>query len=79
MQKRFVCWLVGIAVCIMILNAVPVWAASPPEEGAALPEIDLSVPKDADHQTYLGLSGEGLFQIRQIEAKVVIIEIFNMY
>ena len=79
MQKMSVCRLLGIAVCTMILNTAPVWATSPPKEGAALPEIDLPVPKDVVHQTYLGLSGEDLFQIQQIKAKVVIIEIFNMY
>lgn len=79
MQKMSVCRLVGIAICIIILNSTSVWATSPPKEGAVLPEIDLPVPKDVVHQTYLGLSGEGLFPIQQIKAKVVIIEIFNMY
>jgi hypothetical protein len=79
MQKMSACRLVGIAICIMLLSSASVWAASPPKEGAVLPEIDLLVPKDVVHQTYLGLFGEGLFQIQQIKAKVVIIEIFNMY
>jgi peroxiredoxin len=53
--------------------------AKPPAEGEVLPEIALTVPPDPAHQTYLGLSGEGSFTIPQINAQVVIVEIFSMY
>ncbi|OGP64035.1 MAG: redoxin [Deltaproteobacteria bacterium RBG_13_47_9] len=37
------------------------------------------MPKSPAEKSYLGLSGEGLFKIPQIKAKVVVVEIFSMY
>lgn len=51
----------------------------PPVEGAPLPAINLPAPKDADHGTYLGVTGKKDFTVADIAAEVVIIEIFNMY
>jgi len=56
-------------------HATPV----PPAKGAQLPNTDLPVPNDPAERLYLGLSGKGSFQIPEIKAKVVIIEIFSMY
>jgi hypothetical protein len=47
--------------------------------GDSLPPIKLAVPDDPQAKSHLGLSGSGQFTIPQIEAEVVIIEIFNMY
>lgn len=47
--------------------------------GGALPAFTLSAPADGAHKEYLGLSGDGAFGISQIDAEVVIIEIFSMY
>ena len=44
-----------------------------------MPDITLSAPRDSADKNYLGLSGFGSFKIPQIRAKVVVIEIFNMY
>jgi thiol-disulfide isomerase/thioredoxin len=51
----------------------------PPEVGSILPEIILNVPKEPEHQKYLGLTGEGTFKIPEIKGKVVIFEIYSMY
>jgi len=51
----------------------------PPSEGGFLPDIVLSVPQNSDQKKYLGLSGEATFTIPQINASVVIVEIFSMY
>lgn len=51
----------------------------PPSQGGTLPPFELSVPEDADVRAYLGLSGGDHFSIPQIKARVVILEIFNMY
>ncbi|MGB9715868.1 MAG: peroxiredoxin family protein [Thermodesulfovibrionales bacterium] len=51
----------------------------PPEEGGNLPLIKLPVPESEVEKAYLGLKGKGSFTIPQIEADVVIIEIFSMY
>jgi hypothetical protein len=50
-----------------------------PVEGGPLPAITLPAPKDADHGTYLGVSGKKDFSVADIAAEAVIIEIFNMY
>ncbi len=45
--------------------------------GDPFPKIVLPIPKDPSYLKYLGLSGKGTFQINDIKAKVVIIQIFN--
>jgi hypothetical protein len=51
----------------------------PPAEGGTLPQIVLRVPGDSDLQQYLGIAGKETFTIPEINAEVVIIEIFSMY
>ncbi|MBW2173724.1 MAG: hypothetical protein JRF64_03615 [Deltaproteobacteria bacterium] len=70
---------VAIAVFVLICNSNLALATSPPKKGGVLPEINLPAPGNPLHRSYLGLSGEGLFQIPQIKAKAVIIQIFSMY
>ncbi len=50
-----------------------------PQENSILPDFQLPIPTNKAHRQYLGLHGKGLFQIQQIKAKAVIIEIFSMY
>jgi hypothetical protein len=73
----------AMAIMVVTLWSVPVgWAASenqPPAEGAPLPAITLTTPKDAVHQAYLGLAGKKQFTVADIPAEVVIVQIFNMY
>lgn len=52
--------------------------SQPPAVGGVLPEFDLSVPKNNEHQKYLGVAGK-TFTIPEIKAEVVIVEIFSMY
>lgn len=79
MKRSSIHWFAAVAVFVLIFHSGLVWALSPPKEGSALPEIKLPVPEDPAHRSYLGLKGEGLFQISQIKAEVVIIQIFSMY
>jgi hypothetical protein len=53
--------------------------SKPPAAGDALPELTLPTPKDSGQQVYLGLTTAETFQISQINAEVLLIEIFNMY
>lgn len=66
---------------ILLLALVfPVLSANkPPEKGETLPVFNLPIPKNPAEKTYLGLSGDGLFKIPQIKARVVIVEIYSMY
>jgi len=79
MKKSFMNRLATVAIFILVFNAQPIGANSTPRKGGTLPAIKLDVPKDPAHKSYLGLSGEGLFDISQIKAEVVIIQIFSMY
>ncbi len=54
-------------------------SSQPPPVGGVLPDFSLSVPKNNDHQKYLGVVGKEAFTIPEIEADVVIIQIFSMY
>lgn len=73
----------SVLLCILLFLALSIYPVysynSPLAEGKKLPDIELTIPKNQEHQQYLGLSGEGTFKIPQIKAKVVIIEIFSMY
>ena len=53
--------------------------SQPPAVGGELPEFKLPVPKSDEHQEYLGLAGKVSFKLYEINAEVVIIEIFSMY
>jgi peroxiredoxin len=50
-----------------------------PKKGGKIPAISLPIPKNSSEKIYLGLSGDGSFEIHQIKAKVVLIKIFNLY
>lgn len=54
-------------------------AGGPPQEGKALPEFRLSVPQDAGEVRYLGIKGESPFKLSDVQADIVILEIFSMY
>jgi thiol-disulfide isomerase/thioredoxin len=63
-----------------LLAALPLKAAEQtPAVGEMFPELRPSVPENPDHRNYLGLSGRQSFTVGDIDAEVVVIEIFNMY
>ncbi len=77
--KGILLWFSAIMLTF-VLWAAPTHATSvPPAQGAKLPKADLPVPNDPAERLYLGLAETGSFQIPEIKAKVVIIEIFSMY
>lgn len=53
--------------------------AQPPPEGGVLPNVTLPVPPDAAEASYLGVESKKSFNIPEIKADVVIVEIFSMY
>jgi len=53
--------------------------SQPPVVGGVLPDFTLSVPGSDEHRKYLGVEGKDAFNIPEIRADVVIIEIFSMY
>jgi hypothetical protein len=77
--KKPVISFIFIVVCLVSWNSPTLAASKPPAPGETLPSFDLTVPLDAEARSYLGLSESGQFTVPQIEAQVVIIQIFNMY
>jgi peroxiredoxin len=70
-------WLTVIMLGILLLN--PQSFGAKPHQCGVLPHIRIPVPGSDAEKEYLGLTGGEFFTIPQIEARVVIIEIFSMY
>ena len=70
---------VAIILLFFALGGPAFAAGSTPVKGGKLPVIRLPIPRDSDEKIYLGLSGEGFFEISQIKAEGVLIKIFNLY
>jgi peroxiredoxin len=77
-MKKSVFW--GLMVLAAVSWTTTTATAKPTfQVGGALPAFKLTVPADKAHKEYLGLSGDGMFGVSQIDAEAVIIEIFSMY
>ncbi len=69
-----------LILALFALVHYPVVATSkPPAKGTVLPQFQLEVPEDAEAKGYLGLSGSGVFTVSEINAPVVIIQLFSRY
>jgi peroxiredoxin len=73
------CFSALIVLTVVFWTATPAMAEPTFQVGGMLPAFELSVPSDAAHREYLGLSGDGQFAVSKIDAEAVIIEIFSMY
>ncbi len=71
-----------LAIFIAGLFSVNVFAAAE-RTAEQLPEFVLPVPGDENHRTYLGLDANGgsggIFTVSDIDADIVLIELFSMY
>jgi len=65
--------------CVFTSYLPGVAAKSSPSTGDGLHEITLTVPSELSERSYLGLPSSGVFKVHEIEAEIVIIEIFSMY
>lgn len=54
-------------------------AAQPPATGDNFPALKFSVPEEREDRAYLGLSGGDFFEVREVKAEVVILEVMSMY
>jgi peroxiredoxin len=78
LNKPLICC-AAFALCLLVATHAGLAFTKAPALGERLPPFKLPIPLDAGAERYLGLSGPGQFTIAQIEAKVVIIQIFSMY
>jgi len=79
-MKRSIVLLVYLLVISVIL---PPWSRGSeieaPITGEGLPHFELPLPMLEAHVDYLGITGKSIFTISDIDAEVLIIEIFSMY
>jgi peroxiredoxin len=78
-KKQFRAHILSILLSLAITSSLAHGAGQPPTEGSQLPEITLPVPESVEHQRYLGIPDKGTFQISQIKAALVIMEIYSLY
>jgi peroxiredoxin len=78
-MKKIYLTLPVLTILVLTLVSPVLPANKPPAKGETLPVFNLPIPKSPAEKGYLGLSGDGLFKIPQIKAKVVIVEIYSMY
>lgn len=72
----------SIIACFVCFAAFSAQAASPPAVSGQLPDFSLPLPKETADKNYLDASGSFFsrsFNISQIKAKVVILQVFSMY
>lgn len=79
MKEKSIYLVVAASFFFLALATDPAAATAPPATGGTLPKINLPVPTDPGHMDYLGLPEKDVFQISEIQAKVVIVEVFSMY
>ena len=78
-MKLFLQFLIAVSVSFILVTGLAEADTKAPAEGGVLPQFSLVVPKSPEHQQYLGIAGKKSFAISEIDAEVVIIEIFSMY
>ncbi len=79
MGKGFISLLIIFSFLIFSIQSLLAAECVTPSESGILPEINLPVPKNTDERDYLGIKDKGSFKLSQINAQIVIIEIFSMY
>ncbi|MGQ9797204.1 TlpA family protein disulfide reductase [Desulfosoma sp.] len=69
-------------VSVLLGTCVAGWvhaASGMPDVGGTFPSITLEAPKDAAMRAYLGIGEAQTFTVNQVDADVVVVEIFSMY
>lgn len=77
-MQRILAWL--FPALIIFAGAIELQARNTvPKKGDSFPPIRLPVPKDPVDRGYLGLSGEGPFEIGKINTRILVVEVYSMY
>ncbi|MBK5101955.1 MAG: TlpA family protein disulfide reductase [Desulfobacteraceae bacterium] len=77
--KTLVAHLIVFVGFLSMSAQVAISGIAPPAEGTQIPQLILPTPQNADHRRYLRLDGGESFQVSDIKASVVIIEIYSLY
>ncbi|MBN2396775.1 MAG: TlpA family protein disulfide reductase [Deltaproteobacteria bacterium] len=68
-----------VVVLLGVLFPLYASATQPPAAGDSLPALKFSVPAEREDREYLGLPGGDFFEVSQVKAEVVILEVMSMY
>lgn len=68
-----------VALCSVGVSFCPVYGAELISAGMKLPEFTLAVSESQEARQYLGLKNLNAFSVKQISAKLVLLEIFSVY
>jgi peroxiredoxin len=85
MMKRFFTAMMLLFAILLVFTRGNGHAVQPPPVGGQLPDFELTIPDDGNERAYLNLPGgmnafgRGAFKVPQIEAPVVILQVFSMY
>jgi hypothetical protein len=81
MAKRSLFLLILLGMALFFHGLVTELRAQQPliQEGDIFPEVALSTPPEVKDRAYLGISGKNIFAIKDIKAKVILVEIMNVY
>ena len=77
--KKLLILLLFFLALFALVHYPVVAAGKHPAPGTVLPQFQLEVPEDAEAKDYLGLSGSGGFSVSEINAPVVVIQLFSRY
>ncbi len=78
-MKQKLLSLIVLAFCVFFFNKAIHASDGTAAKGDPFPAATLSVPEKENEKEYLGLKGKGQFDIAQIKAELLIIEIYSMY
>ncbi len=81
MPKRYFFLLVLLGSALLFPGLVPSLQARQPliQEGDLFPDISLKTPSGARDRAYLGIPPKNTFTVKDIKAKVILVEIMNVY
>jgi len=82
LHKRFSIYIVFLAAVLAAGLGGPGWGRAEsgvPGVGQTFPPIALEAPKEPAMRTYLGIGDGQTFTVNQVDADVVVVEIFSMY
>ncbi len=68
-----------LTVVLLCGAAASAQTISPPPEGTRFPGLRIPAPLSGEHLKYLGLKGRGDFEISQVKAELVVIQVLSMY
>lgn len=78
MKRKLIAFL-AVTACVFFSVQMLFAAGHVPEKGEIFPEITLPVPERTHETEYLGIKEKTHFMISQINADLIIVEIFSMY